>query len=121
MTTYFFDTYAIIELIKGNPLYERYKNAEKITTMLNLLELYYSLLKDFNENIADYYFDNFLNFVVPYSAMSVKDAAKFKLKTKGKEFSYIDCLGYIISLENSVKFLTGDEGFKGLENVEFVK
>lgn len=121
MTTYFFDTYAIIELIKGNPLYEKYKHVEKITTMLNLLELYYSLLKDFNENIADYYFNNFLNFVVPYTEMSIKNAAKFKLKTKGRKFSYIDCLGYIISIESSVKFLTGDEDFKGMKNVEFVK
>ncbi len=119
--TFFLDTYAIIEMIKGNKNYERYKSAGKITSMLNLLELYYALIKDYNEKIADFYFKIFLNFVVAYNENVVKNAARFRFVNKDKKLSYVDCLGYIMALENNVRFLTGDKGFKNMENVEFVK
>ena len=45
----------------------------------------------------------------------------FKLKNKKINFSYIDCLGYSISNRLGIIFLTGDEGFRNLPNVEFVK
>lgn len=119
--TFFFDTYAIIELIKGNKNYEEYKNADKITSMLNLLELYYSLLLDYNEQTAEFYFKAFLNFVVPYTEETIKNAAKFRFANKEKKLSYVDCLGYIMALENSVKFISGDKKFIDIKNVEFVK
>lgn len=118
--TFFFDTYAIIELIKGSKNYEKYKNTSKITSMLNLLELYYSLLLNYDEKTADIYFTLFLNFVVPYNEETVKNAAKFRFANRKKKLSYVDCLGYMMALENFIKFLTGDEKFKGIENVEFV-
>jgi len=35
--------------------------------------------------------------------------------------SYADALGYEVAQRMGTKLLTGDEAFKGLENVEFVK
>ena len=35
--------------------------------------------------------------------------------------SYVDCIGYMISRQLGIKFLTGDEQFKDFEGVEFVK
>lgn len=119
--TFFFDTYALIELVKGNPDYVKFKNSGKMTSMMNLLELYYSFLLDFDEKTAEFYFNIFLNFLVPYNENTIKNAAKFRFRNRKSGLSYVDCLGYIIAFENSVKFLTGDKGFKDLENVEFVR
>ena len=44
-----------------------------------------------------------------------------ELKEKGLNISYIDAIGYTISLERGIKFLTGDKEFKNLPNVEFIK
>ena len=35
--------------------------------------------------------------------------------------SYTDVVGYTLSRSLGFKFLTGDEAFRNLENVEFVK
>jgi len=44
-----------------------------------------------------------------------------KYKFKNQKLSFIDCIGYILAKKHKAKFLTGDEKFKGKENVEFVK
>ncbi len=118
---FFFDTYAIIEIMKGNENYEKYEDCGKITSLLNLLELYYALLKDYDEKTAENYFDIFISFTVAHTEETIKNAAKFRFKNIGNKFSYIDSLGYIIALENSVKFLTGDPHFEGMPDVEFVR
>ena len=120
---YFFDTYALIEIIKGNPNYKDYINEEFITTRLNLMELYYSLLRLFDEKIANHYFDIFLPSCIPIINDAIKAAMKFRLKQRGQKnlISYIDCIGYFIALENNVRLLTGEKHFLGLSNVEFVK
>jgi hypothetical protein len=38
MTNYFFDTYAIIEIIKENKAYSKYSKEPIITSMLNLAD-----------------------------------------------------------------------------------
>lgn len=47
MARQFADTYALIELLKGNPNYERYSQDNLLATEFNLLELAYALLKEF--------------------------------------------------------------------------
>ena len=42
---YFFDTYAIIEIINGKPAYERFQQEQIITNVLNFGELYYFFFK----------------------------------------------------------------------------
>ena len=43
----FFDTYALYELIRGNPAYKVYsKDIALMTTRLNLMELHYGYLKN---------------------------------------------------------------------------
>ena len=48
MTGYFMDTYALIEITKGNKNYEKFIDMPLSTSVLNLYELYYILLRDFN-------------------------------------------------------------------------
>ena len=118
---YFFDTYAIIEIIKENKSYEKYNQEIIMTSVLNLGELYYYLLKNFNENVANDWKKKLEHNLLGIDADIITKAMIFKYKNKGQNFSFIDCVSYIVSKENGLLFLTGDKEFKDLTNVEFVK
>ena len=124
MTKFFYDTYAIIEFINGNPDFKKYfLEYEGITNLYNAMEVYYIILRDQNEEKAKTALNLLKQIIVLSSISIVEDAMKFRLKHRlmKKKFSYADCLGYIISLKEKIKFLTGDDGFRNLPNVEFVK
>ena len=122
MAEYFYDSYAIIEFLKGNKKYQKYfKDPLGITTKLNLMEVYYSLLH--NEDYANEIYSSFLTVVIEPSDIQIKEAMKKRkeLKDQGLNISYADAIGYVISLDKKIRFLTGDREFKTLPNVEFVK
>lgn len=120
--TYFFDTYAFYEIIKGNPNYEHYKKEISIiTTKLNLMELHYALLRVYNKETADSYYEEFLPLIIEVDDGVIKESNIFKFENKEKRLSYVDCIGYTISKNLGIKFLTGDKQFENLDNVEFVK
>jgi len=48
-------------------------------------------------------------------------ATKFRKHYHQRNLSYADCIGYVYAVRNNLKFLTGDEQFKDLLGVEFVK
>lgn len=116
----FFDSYAIIEVIKGASNYKKYNETTFITNTLNLSEVFYSLIREVGERIAEALI-NKLNFeFVEISEEIALKASKFKYKNKKLKLSYADCIGYITALENNMKFLTGDKEFKKFKDVEFV-
>lgn len=117
---YFFDTYALVELIRGSKNYEMFSEVNFRTTILNLYELYYSLLKDYNEDIASKYFNKFFPFIINVRKDHIFYASKFRLSNTKKDISYIDALGYAIAKLDGYKFLTGDKAFEFFDNVEFV-
>jgi len=117
---YFFDSYAIIEIIKGNPNYLAYSGEIFITTTINLAEVYYSLIRTTDEKIANEIINKFNFEFLGIDKESTIDAAKLKHLYKKEELSYIDCVGYVLAKNNGMKFLTGDEKFEKKENVEFV-
>ena len=119
---YFYDTYALFEIIKGNPNYLRYsKNIGVVTTRLNLMELYYRLLVTFGVDIAELSYNKYKEFSAEIGDEIIKKAMQFRAINKSKDLSYVDCIGYIFANEKKIKFLTGDIQFKNLPNVEFVK
>jgi len=119
---FFYDTYALYYITNGEENYKKYtKNHRIITSMMNLYELYYNLIKENDEMLGEFYFKKLEGYCVKIDAEDIKMAAKFRKENIKKKLSYIDCLGYIIAKSNGVKFLTGDKEFDGLENVEFVK
>lgn len=120
---FFLDTYAMIEIVRGNKNYEPYLDKIFITTKYNLAELHYFLLNNFNLNTADFYLRKFSVYALDFSIDVIRKAMIFRKNLKSKKFkiSYIDSIGYILALENNVKFLTGDHHFKELNNVEFVR
>lgn len=118
---YFFDSYAIIEIIKGNFNYERFSGMNFITNSLNLAEVYYYLLKETNEDTANNIMKKFNFEFIEISPKIAIEAAIFRFKNKKLNLSYADCVGYISAIKNNIRFLTGDKGFEKFENVEFVK
>jgi len=120
---YFFDTYAVIEFLKGNKNYIKYFEKGGFITKLNIMELYFYLLREFGKNEAEKIYATFASYVMEYGEDTMKEAMEFKLKMKKqkKDVSYTDAIGYVLAKKNRIKFLTGDEEFRGMDNVEFVK
>ncbi len=118
---YFFDTYALFEIIHKNKSYSDYLKVGIITTKLNLMELHYRLLSLYGKDVANKSYDRLKVFCIDIDDDIIKMANEFKVSNKRRELSYIDCIGYIIAKMNNVRFLTGDKQFENIENVEFVK
>ncbi len=117
---YFFDSYAIIEIINGRESYLRFKDKIIITTVLNLAEVYYALLLKYGGKTVDKIVNNLNIDFIEITRTTAIEASFFRFKHKKLGMSYADCIGYVISLNNNLKFLTGDSAFENLENVEFV-
>ncbi len=119
--TYFFDTYAIIEILNGNKNYKEYINKNSVLTKLNIFEIFYKILREEGRDKAKNILDKYYISVVDYGKFIIEEASKFRLEYKKRKLSMSDCVGYIIAKEIGIKFLTGDSQFKDLPNVEFVR
>lgn len=118
---YFFDTYAFIEIYNKNPGYFKYANCCPILTKLNLYEVYYTLLRLGNKEVANSFLREFYDLAIDYDKSIIARAAEFKIYLKKRNISMVDSIGYFVALEKGIKFLTGDKQFEGMYNVEFVK
>lgn len=116
---YFFDTYAILEIIAGNPNYRKYTNAEILLTRLNLFELFYSILKEKGAEEAKVYLDKYKDFAVDFDTEIIESAGL--LKKSNPKLSMTDSIGCTIAAKEGVKFLTGDKEFENIPSVEFVR
>ncbi|MBI3412659.1 MAG: PIN domain-containing protein [Candidatus Aenigmarchaeota archaeon] len=121
MVKFFLDTFALMEIIKGNTRYEKYLDSENSTSLLNLYEMYYNLLKISDEISAKNEFLQFKQFVIQVNDTHIFAASKFKLEKNKLNISYADALGYAMAKSEGMKFLTGDKAFRNMDNVEFVK
>lgn len=119
--SYFFDTYAFFEVLRGNEDYKKYSKSNIITSKLNLFELYFNLMKETDERTAQKCFEKYYEFAKEFDEKIIIEAAKIKLKLNNRNVSMTDCIGYIMAKMMGIKFLTGDKEFENLENVEFVK
>lgn len=118
---YFFDTYAILEILKKNDKYLKYKDSKIVLTIFNLVELHYQILREFGEELANKILDEYSEFAMNVDIDIIKEANKFKLLHKKQKMSAPDVVGYKMAKKLGIKFLTGDKEFENLENVEFVK
>lgn len=118
---YFFDTYAIFEIINGNPGYARFKDEQIVTGVLNVGELYYGLLKELSKTKTDRLVAQLKPHVVEINIGIIKEAMLFRHSHRRKKMSMVDCVGYILATRHKMKFLTGDVAFLDMPNVEFAK
>ncbi len=117
----FFDTYAFFEILRNNPSYKRFWGSfSVVTTRLNLMELYYGLLKNYDAKTAGHVYNYLLHAAVDIDDAAIKEAMQFRFQNRKRKLSYADCIGYIVAMRNNIKFLTGDKQFKNFPNVEFV-
>ncbi len=120
--TYFFDTYALIEIYQGNPAYADFVRVPFVTSAFNLLELAYHLTRLGEISEGDQYIRSLLPFVLrDDSPALIWQTAQFKLARRRDNLSYADCLGYCYAQANGILFLTGDEQFKETPGVRFIK
>ncbi|MBS3086491.1 PIN domain-containing protein [Candidatus Pacearchaeota archaeon] len=118
---FFFDTYAFYKIYEGSESYKIYGDSKIITSKLNLFEIYLALLREYGETDADKFFNIYYKFVKEFDDKVIKEAAKLKNQLNKRNVSMTDCIGYCFAKQLGVKFLTGDNEFENLDNVEFVK
>ena len=120
---FFLDTYALIEVVEGNPSYKEYVGMGYVTSKLNLMEFYFIVLRKHGEKMAEKYYEFFSSSCMPFDDETIKNAMKFRLVQRSQKnlISYIDCVGYVLSLQYDIRFLTGEKHFLRLRNVEYVQ
>jgi len=120
--TFFFDSYALIEIYEKNFNYEKYVKANVVTSYFQVYEVYHSLIRNgySKEEIKDF-FEFLQNLCIELDFDWIPLSVEFRKEHKKRDLSYADCLGYVIAKELNIKFLTGDKEFEDLPNVEFVK
>lgn len=118
------DTYALFAALDGAPAYRRsFVGGNVGTTALNLVEFAYGLVRRGHDERLDELLDPFLELVVEPDPEVVARAARFKeaRREAGARCSFVDAWGYATAQWLGVPFLTGDEDFRGVPGVRFLK
>ncbi len=105
--------------MRGNPRYRRYLASELRTSLWNLVELYLAILRDRGEAEARRQFARFRGISVEPEDEWLFEA--MALKARRPKLSYADAVGYTSARRLGARFLTGDEAFRRLEDVEFCR
>lgn len=121
MDVNFLDTYALIEISRGNPRFKPYFQNNFIILDLILAEIYSVLLRDQNEEIANLWCKKLESYIETAPLSTLINAVKYRKQHKSQNLSFFDCVGYIYSKENNLNFVTGDEQFENKEGVIFIK
>ena len=117
---YFFDTYAIIEVIKNNPSYQKYMEEDLLTGVLNYAEFYYWYLKNKEKAQSIGWFRKIRDELLKLEVRDVIEGMKIRFENIKRKLSFVDCVGYAMARRRNLLFLTGDPGFRGMPDVEFV-
>lgn len=124
MPDLFADSYALVALLEGNDRYVRiFRRREVVTSALNLLEVYATLLRRLEQSESRELAAGILAIVVPVPPEVAFAAGEFRqsMRQQKRDCSYIDAWGYASAQELGVPFLTGDPAFRQIAGVEFVR
>jgi predicted nucleic acid-binding protein len=127
---YLVDSYALIAWFRErNENYKEYfEEIEEIgghITLSVLMESYFCIFHNAGKEPANIFKTlvkpNFK--VLRVNQELVMEAAEFRslMLKKKKKMSYTDCILYIVAKRFNLRVLTGNENFKDLDHVEFVK
>ncbi|MBI2175728.1 PIN domain-containing protein [Candidatus Woesearchaeota archaeon] len=118
-----FDTYALIELIEGNPAYLKYANAKMVINEFIFAELCYAGIKRYRDYPveAEQKSRSAMGSISAVSPEEIMKAMKFRFSNRKKELSTTDCVSYIQAQRLGILFLTGDKEFENMPGVEFVR
>lgn len=115
------DTYALYEISQGNPKFADYLKEDFVITDITLAEFYGVILRNYNEQTADYWFKRLESYSINIGRLILIEAIKFRYKHRKSNISFFDAVGYVFSLINGFLFVTGDKEFEKFKNVEFNK
>ena len=118
---YCLDTYALVEIGEGNPRFSFLLNEDYVIADIALAEFYGVLLRGKGLAVADAWKQRYEPYCVALSFSSLIEAVKFRFANKHLGLSFFDAVGYAFSQENGYTFVTGDQAFKGMKGVKFVK
>ncbi len=118
---YFFDSYAVMEIVKGNPSYKEYIDKNIVLIKENIFEIYFNILRQINKETAEEISEEYYPYVLDFDEEIIKEAAELKLEYYKQNISMTDCIGYVLAKKIGIKFLTGNKEFESFDNVEFVK
>jgi uncharacterized protein len=124
MSSYFADSYALIEMLKGNKNYQVFQSERLITTEFNICEVGFAVCRDYPENASHVL--KAVRKMVTLNATRDEDycsgaARRKEASGQGKKLSTIDCVGYSVANRLNILFLTGDREFADMDNVQFVR
>ena len=77
---YFFDTYAIIEVVKGNPRYKKYGDCGVVISAFNLSELHLHITRIFGEKIANMILEEYSGSAINFELEDIREATALKIK-----------------------------------------
>ncbi|MBI2508373.1 PIN domain-containing protein [Candidatus Woesearchaeota archaeon] len=118
---YFFDTYALFEIVEKNEKYEKYRDFPLVVSVLNLAELYGTVLRELGMEKADELYGKFVFQIIEITPEIIIEAVKFRYENRKEDVSLPDSVGYLLAKKHKLKFLTGDKFFENRDQVEFVK
>jgi len=117
----FFDSYALIEVARGSQAYSPFSSVSPVFTKLNLFEVYYALLRENAFDSAGKVLSKLYPLTVDFDASDITRAAQMRIHYAGRRLSMTDCIGYVVSQRLGLPFLTGDNEFRDIAGVQFVK
>jgi predicted nucleic acid-binding protein len=115
------DTYALIEIFNGNEKYRHITQQEFEIPDLVMSEFWGVLLKKYSEAEANFCLERFRGNCKSCALDVLIDARRFKRENNKKNLSFVDCVGYIYAKTEGFTFVTGDDEFKVMDGVEFIK
>ena len=124
LADYLAGSYAWVALLEGNERYERiFRRKQLVTTAMNVLEVYSTLLRRIPRSEAKEMAAALLAYVTPVPPETALAAGEFRqfMRNRRLDCSYIDAWGYASARALGRKFLTGDPAFRSIEDVEYVR
>lgn len=121
MAEFVADTYAMVELARGQPSYRPFLEDDLHTTYLHLYELYHIFHRGRGEAAAREVYETYRSRALVLRPDWIFAGSELRLRFKKRRLSYVDTLGYAAAVDLQMPLLTGDEGFRGLPGVRFVK
>ena len=115
------DTYVLVEINNGNPKFAALLSEDVVITDLTFAEFYGDLLRRYDKKSADYCHTKLEAFCRAVSREILLKAIAYRIEHAKENLSFFDCVGYIFSLENNFRFVTGDKAFEYKEGVNFIK
>jgi uncharacterized protein len=124
MSSFFADSYALIEMLKGNENFQSFQSEQLITTEFNICEVGFAVCREYPAD-ANRVLRAVRNMVVIQETRD-EDYCSGAVRRKeasgyGKKLSTIDCVGYSVANRLNIPFLTGDREFADMDNVQFVR